>query len=505
MSQYSKPFLRRKRLSLTVYISLLLALAAFIPLIVTTGSIWFFLRQGLVQQISSDMERDAQIRVQVIDTYLSERLNDIKTLSHATTIKNLLAGDQNSRGAAFDTLATAQHRDITDYISMSLLNAHGQLVQSYPTAPLLHGKYIIVPGAMQTLQKSNDIYISDVFYDQIGNAASVDLYTRVLNNNSQIIGFVRTSLGLHRIWEPVDNEPKLNGKDSYAFILDQNRVRIAYTNSDLSGFNHPRYLFKSIGQLSPTLQQRIKDENLYGNSTASALTPIPDQNLTDQIKKGDTIFSVTPVDQQQAFQVARYSSRVVPWTYFLLKPLNVVTGLADQQLLSIIPTVLLVLIIAIISGLLIGRRITLPILRSVAALRRNSQALKTLSDEEHVVAAEQSWMIEASQVALNSVKYYTNATGVAARHIHTTGLETARGPHQLDAQSLNQALHETMETANYIEQAIKRQEAANEKLATSLRVTTQAAGQLSRGAKSTDEAATQLEQIVEQLTDVVGE
>ena len=46
-------------------------------------------------------------------------------------------------------------------------------------------------------------------------------------------------------------------------------------------------------------------------------------------------------------------------------------------------------------------------------------------------------------------------------------------------------------------------ETMNEKLATSLRVTTQATEQLTRGASSTNEAATQMEYIVQQLTSVV--
>jgi hypothetical protein len=51
---------------------------------------------------------------------------------------------------------------------------------------------------------------------------------------------------------------------------------------------------------------------------------------------------------------------------------------------------------------------------------------------------------------------------------------------------------------------VKHQESSNEKLAAALRVTTRAMEQLTHGAKSTDEAAAQLEGIVRQLTDVVG-
>ena len=44
----------------------------------------------------------------------------------------------------------------------------------------------------------------------------------------------------------------------------------------------------------------------------------------------------------------------------------------------------------------------------------------------------------------------------------------------------------------------------NEKLLTTLRVTTHATEQLTHGAEATDDAATQLEHIVSQLTSAVG-
>ncbi|MBO0782047.1 MAG: cache domain-containing protein, partial [Ktedonobacteraceae bacterium] len=422
----------------------------------------------------------------------------------ATPIKNLLAGDINSRDAANDVLFTAQHRDIANYINISLLNARGGVTLSYPTAPLAHGKDLIVPEALQKLRTSGEVVISDVFYDRVANAASVDLYARVTNNNYQIIGYVRVSLGLHRVWEPVDSEPQANGPDSYAFILDQNGVRIAYTNTDHSGFRQPPYLFKAIAPIPADAQQRIKNENLYGNST-SPVTTNPDQQLADKLQAPPTTFEIEPAGTTQPYTVAWHKSSVLPWTYYILKPSSTVTGLADQQLLLIIVLATLILILAVGAGLLTGRRIALPILRSVASLRRSSQSMKALADEEHVVATEQSWMVEASQVALESVKYYTNATGVAARRIHSIGTELTRNSRDFDAIRFNRALQEMVESASYIERAIKHQETMNEKLATALRVTTQATDQLTRGAKSTDEAAVQMEQIVGQLTAVVGE
>ena len=59
-------------------------------------------------------------------------------------------------------------------------------------------------------------------------------------------------------------------------------------------------------------------------------------------------------------------------------------------------------------------------------------------------------------------------------------------------------------TAQYIENAANFQSTSNQKLATALKVTTQVTEQLATGASSATEAATQLEQVVNDLRDVVG-
>src|ERR1700753_1723254 len=102
----------RKRISLSFYISLLLALTATIPLIVTIGSLELFLRPALISQVSTSMESNTQTQVNLIDTYLSERLNDVNTLSKSAALKALLAGSNASSADVLDTLTTTQHRDV---------------------------------------------------------------------------------------------------------------------------------------------------------------------------------------------------------------------------------------------------------------------------------------------------------------------------------------------------------------------------------------------------------
>ena len=182
---------RKQRFSLSTYISILLALTATIPLIVTIGSLEFFLRPALISQASTSLESNAQTQMQLIDIYLSDRLNDVNTLSQSEALKQFLEGNVKEAAAAENTLTDTQHEDASNYINLSLINAQGNVALFYPATPLKHGQYLIVPEALQHLQKSGQAFVSDVFYDPVGNVPSIDLYARVTDENDHISGYVR--------------------------------------------------------------------------------------------------------------------------------------------------------------------------------------------------------------------------------------------------------------------------------------------------------------------------
>lgn len=504
-----KNFLRSgNRFPLPVYISILLIAVALLTLLAAVGSIEIFLRPALINQISSDTQKEAQTQVKLIDTYFSERLNDVKILSQSQSLKDLL-NDQNTttKAAASSLLFSTFHRDVADYISISVLDMHDNVVVTYPVSPQRHGQFLIQPEAETQLQTTSATVIaSDVFYDPLANNPSIDLYVRIFNDNFQPLGTVRTSISLHRLWEPVDSESQENGTGSYAFVLDQHGIRIAYTNPDHSGFTQPKYLFKSIAELPLKFQEQIKNENLYGND-ANPVTNIDDSSLstaTGASSQASSIFQLNPTGQSQTFVAAKYTSTVFSWTYFVLKPLSTVTGLADQQLQTVILIVSIVILLAMVIGVQSGRRITLPIMRSILSLHNNSLTLKTLADQEQTVATEQTWMVEASQIAIKSVRYYTLASRRAAHRLAFLCTDMRENPQHFDKARFENTLSELSQIAAYIESALQYQEEANERLSSSIRVTTQAATQLTSDAKSTDEMAVQLEQIVQQLMTVVG-
>jgi methyl-accepting chemotaxis protein len=217
-----------------------------------------------------------------------------------------------------------------------------------------------------------------------------------------------------------------------------------------------------------------------------------------------TTFQAQPVHQHEQFQIAVQSAKNVPWTYFVLSPVNTVTAVANNQMISTALIAALILVVVIVGGSIAGRRLTEPIMNSVEYLRNSSQALSSLAVRQQDAASEQMWVVDSSQVGLQSVQYYTEATRYAATQLHTIGNELIQNWHMLNEQAARQRIERIMAAAQYIENATEYQAASTQKLSTALKVATQVTEQLAQGATSATDAANQLEQVVKRLRHVVG-
>ena len=512
--QQKLPLLSKKQISLSVRISVLLVFTAIIPLIIAVASNELLTRPQLVTQAATGMELDARTRMSLIDAYLIERIQDVATVSKSDAITNYLAGKQAFAQAANNSLATGQNLD-PNFDTWSILDAtHGNLLLSYPNAPSMHGKYLIAPSILKQLQQSNKTLLSDVFFNSTKREAEIDIYTPIFTSHLQ--GIVRATLYIYYIWDTVNRVASDRGDGSYASIIDENNVRIAYTipqtnstynysTANPTGYSRPAQLFTAIAPLSPQVQQQIRDLDLYGNDSKE-VTTVPDANIAQLVRLSTSpaTTSFTPTGQNTDFQVATYKSAIMPWTFLIFSPLSTITAIANQQLFNAILIALAVLIVAALIGLVIGRRIAKPIMNSVISLSSSSQALKTLSLKEQKTVTEQRWMVESSEVGLQSVRYYTNATHIAAHKLGDVSTQLTQHWQQMGESAIEQHLEEIRATAQYIESAALRQEESNKGLATAIRVTTQVTEQLATGATSAADASQQLEQVVNQLRSVVG-
>ncbi len=498
MSQRELNMRRRRRTSLSLRVSLLLMFAAMLPLFIIVATSQYISRPALISQANIAMQSDAQTRTQLIDTYFTERLLDVATLSQVPTVQAFLAKQkptQDDTVHASYSLIAGSVRD-SRYTTWTLFDTHGNLRLYYPTAPQPHGRYLVPPEYLRAVT-AGKAFISAVYYNPNTQKASVDIYHPiVLGQTRTLLGFIRSTLKLDYIWDIVHKDQGANGNGSYAFILDQNGVRIADTD--------PTRLFSAIAPVSTQTQLLINSEARYGPQQVVPVLADAKLAALQQDSHAASDFQMTPAGQSETFQTVRQPTKIVPWNYFVLSPVSTVTAVANQQLIIILAIALGVLLLAAIVGVTVGRRITKPIMRSVEYLRGSSEALNTLAMKQQNGAKEQMWVVDSSQVGLQSVQYYTDASQVAAHQLSEMSGELAQHWYQIDPQTAKGILEQMSQTAQYIENATHYQDTSNQKLATAIKVTSQVTEQLATGATSAGDAANQLERVVNQLRNVVG-
>ncbi len=491
----------KRRLSLSLRISLLLMVVAIIPLLITLGVSELLSRPTLITQANIAMETDAQSRVQLIDTYLSERLLDAETLTQVPTVQQFLEFTPQFTSTDLTTrtgyaLAAGLIRD-RHYTVWTLFDMSGKPRLSFPLAvpPQRHGQSYVPPD-LQRVVLSGKTVISPVYYSPASHKASLEIYAPIVNSADTphtLLGFMRSTLNLDYIWNVVQSDKGANGNGSYAFILDQNGVRIADTNTQL--------LFTAVTPLSIQAQQMINSENRYGEQSNIPIKP--DSQL---VPLGlNTTQQMIPAGQSETYQSVQRTLTLVPWTYVVLSPVSTVTSIADKQLTITIIIVCAALVLAALVGLSLGRFITKPILQSVELLRRNSSALKLLSNKQQSSANEQTWLIDSAQVGVESVQYYTEATHRAARRLHEIGVDLMQNWHARYPVVIRQILDQMVGVAQYIETSSHYQASSDQKLSTAIKVTTQVNEQLAEGASSTNAASEELEKVVDELRQVVGQ
>lgn len=503
---------QRRLMSLPLRISLGLVLATILPLVITLFVIEWRTQPILLDQANTTMQGDAQTRVQLINTYFNERVLDAKTITHVSTVQQYLLTPPTDPTYADQTkhtiiaLAAGMYRD-PNYTTWQLYDRQGKPRLAWPITqkPALHGK-VLVPQRYQDAVFTGQTIISTVYYNPDKQKATVDIYSPVVvastpagKPTNTIIGFIRVTLGLNYIWDIVKGDTQ-NGKNSYAFILNEDGVRIA--DSD------PKRTFTAVQNLKPEVQQLVDDEQRYGPN------PIPVRNdvtLTNHLKDTTTSpvsYQAQLTGQNESYQIVQANVQQkpenVPWKYYVLSPLSTVNAVAQQQLEVTLLVALIMSGLVAIIGLVAGRSLTRPILQAANALRDSSDALNSLASRQRDASTEQMWVVESSQIGLQSVQYYTEAINSAAAQLATVGKNLGQNINQLDRQKLLQAVEHVQNGAKYIENAAQYQNESNKKLATALKVTNQVTEQLASGATSATDAAAQLEEVVDQLRAVVG-
>ncbi len=384
----------RLKISLTAAISILLILAAIVPLLITITSSQSFSRPQLITQSANSMSQDAHTSVRLIDAYLHDRLHDVQIVSSLSSLQSYMLGDHSpsSTQQVINALSVGEQSD-ANYDTWSVLDLQGKPLLWYPLPPQKH-ENTFIPSTTLTqvqqltissdqVQQSTSALFSGIYYDpNVGNA-SIVIYIPIASSDSKAVGILRVEFFLNYIWNVVNSQ--VDSVGSYAFILDQNGVRIAYTNTYGSTLSRSKYLFKAIAPLTPAQQQLVSSQDLYGNNEQH-LTIFNDALLAN--KQNDphapSEFEMVPAGQKENFEVVKVPIPTISWTYYELRPLKAIVSIADQQLHTTLLIAAIVLVLAILLGVATGRRITQPLLRSMEQEHRaytQQQYLNQMKDQ----------------------------------------------------------------------------------------------------------------------------
>lgn len=486
-------------LPLSARVSLLLVLATLLPLIITITSSELLSRPRLIAQANASMETDAQTHIQAIENYFSQPIIDVRSLSQDTALATYLTtGGTNVAAQAANVLAAGYQRN-TNYISWSLIDAQGKQRLFYPVPALPHGPYFIPPGTVKQLVEANSAAISSDYYNPQGNQLTADITEPITvtgRNAIQVVGYLRATLNISFIWNMVLGENGKNGARSYAFIADENGVIIAHTDVTQN--------FTALAPFTPGEQENINTLNRYGADTQISVASYG--ALASAQKDADHPFALqmTPPGQTESYQVNGIPVSIVPWTYYVLSPTSVVTTLANQQLLEIGIIGFIVLVLAAMVGIIVGRRITSPVLHSVTRLQSSGQLLKDLAAQEEVTITQQAWIVESSKTGLSSVNSSIDLSRKAANRIIATGRALEGNWFDAPPEKRLKALDWMVAATEYVEGTLQQQQVNSTKLLATLDLTKQVTEQLNTSAKLATDTAEQMEQVVSQLQQVVG-
>lgn len=485
--------------SLSVRVSLLLVLATLLPLIITIISSEVLSRPQLIAKADASMETDAQTHIQTIENYFSQPIIDVRSLSQNASLSAYLNGDTNAAAAATTVLKTGYQRN-TNYTSWSLIDTQGKQRLFYPVPALPHGQYFIPPDTVKQLVAANSAAISSDFYDPQGNELTVDItepVTIIGTNTNHILGYLRATLNISFIWNMILSESGANGTGSYAFIADENGVIIAHTDVAQD--------FTALAPFTSSEQENIKTLDRYGADTKISASPYGALSTVQQKEVNEqSSFQTALLEQQESYQVIGIPVSIVPWTYFVLSPTGVITSLADQQLFNIGIIGAIVLLLAAMIGIIVGQRITAPVLRSVTQLQSSSRLLKDLAAQEQITIAQQVWVVDSSKTGLSSADYYIGASQNAANRIITAGRVLESSWFHMRPEERQLALRQMLVAAYYIESALQHQKLNGKRLSAALNLTKEVTDQLNSSAELATHAAEQMEQVVSQLQHVVG-
>jgi hypothetical protein len=536
---------RTRRLPLSARLSILVLLAAILPLVAVVGINDLLARATLEQQGRAALTTDAQSKASLVELYLHERVLDGQALATLPTAPAFLICAElpsmpASQQAALAPLATTlgcETQEATlytpsncrglkvgvnrdpNYVVWTLYDANGSALlsssseNSGETACQAQNVAVVPADILQQVVPKASSWISPVYSDATKQNSFVDVYTSITlaplagDKVQTVVGFLRATLKLSYIGSLVQKEADADGAGSYAFISDSSGIRFADSN--------PAELFTTVMPLSAATQQQIASTQRFGSSghLQEDLLP-PVANSLNTAQDPYSFQSAAVPGSSTLYQFVRVHITVtnpmtnapipIGWSYFVLSPISTVTAVANNQLKTSLMIAAVIAVLAILLGLITGRQVARPVHAAAGDLEGAASALKMLASRQESSAGEQQWVVDACKKGLESVRYLCDAMNQAARRIYDASNWFSDYWDRLNEEQARRTVQHLLELARYIDEGARRQQESNDRLGKAITVTDQVSDQLAAGATAASQSAEQLEQVVSNLQRVVG-
>ncbi len=281
------PTTRSTRINFSLRTKLLAAflLVAFIPL----GVVLFINNRATTQLLTANS--DAALRAaaaqtaSTLDTFLRERLNDVRVEAQKHVFAEYLllpaaqrAGSETESALSIDLRSIAR-RDQTFITSVGLLDKNGLSVADTEVSEI--GVDKSKRDYFMNVRDTQLPFVSPVEISQTVNIPSMYFTAPVRDGNNNFIGVLRIRYNATILQSIISNSADNAGLDGLTIVvLDENHIRLAHNTA-------PEIIFKSVVPLPAATVAKLQDEDRLPKDKSADQLSTNIQSMEDGLKNLD--------------------------------------------------------------------------------------------------------------------------------------------------------------------------------------------------------------------------
>jgi len=344
---------------------------ALVPIALMAGLNIYLTQTALIRASNQALYSSASITANSIDAFLNSKgyaVSDEAGSPEFIAFLSLPADERHGSDeekkadALLKSLQNKEYILNKNILGNTLIDANGNVVVDTSTSdlnniPPFMGLDKLDPVSFKLMLAAGYPFISPLLFSSPGNRSNLYFAARVLDANDKPIGVLVSHYNGDVLQVLVENNQALAGQGSFAMLLDDNNLRLAYGAS-------PETKYKLIDQLDPQKVSKLQTSGLLPDLSANELSTNL-VSLANNLAKATTsqpniTAQAIPNDNQLysgavAYMVTR------SWKVVYLQPQFVFLEPITSQARAILLLTVIIAVTVGVSALLIARQFTSPI------------------------------------------------------------------------------------------------------------------------------------------------